>query len=166
MGRRSAITEWGPAAWKFMHVVSFTYSNAPTSEDRANAFEFMHSFAKMLPCKRCREEWTAYLKEHLPSSESHYLQSMASFSRFLVAGHNFVNVRLGKKIYTYDQAQALYDPSFTTSLPIFTVCTKMTIVVVALIGVIIVQHILNQKRIMRDSPGLRPSPRKISGLRM
>lgn len=165
MGRRSAITEWGPAAWKFMHVVSFTYPNAPTSEDRSNAFEFMHAMARMLPCKRCREEWTAYLKEHLPSPQSHHLQSKASFSRFLVAGHNFVNDRLGKKIYSYAEAQSLYDPSFTTSLPIFTVCTKMSMIVVALIAIIIFQHITNQKRSMRDSPGLRASPLKTPGLR-
>lgn len=117
MGRRSSISEWGPSAWTFMHVVSFTYPTEPSDDDRSRAFEFMHAFAEMLPCARCREEWTLYLKENLPVRETHHLQSRSAFTRFLVTGHNHVNERLGKQKISYAKAVELYDPSFATREP-------------------------------------------------
>lgn len=168
MGRQSAISEWGPAAWKFMHVVSFTYPNAPSEKDRRDAFEFMHSLAKMLPCKRCREEWVMYLKENLASVDSHHLQSKLAFSRFLVSGHNFVNTRLGKKTYTYVEAQAMFDPS-ATHVPAFSTCRVTAIVTVVLLALalsyIYASH--RQRRgTSRISPGFRESsPLKMEGFR-
>lgn len=117
MGRLSSISHWGNAAWVLMHVVSFTYPDTPSEEDRARVFRFMSAVAESLPCLRCRDEWTAYLRQHLRDTTSAHLDSKRSFATFVVGGHNFVNERLGKRYVGYGEAAALFDPMTNDAAP-------------------------------------------------
>ena len=94
------------------------------------AHEFMHAVAKMLPCLRCRREWCAYLDEKLRSFESEHLDSRDAFSRFLVEGHNFVNRRLGKRTYSYDEVKRMYT-TVNVVLPVRALCGVFMLVVIA-----------------------------------
>jgi hypothetical protein len=96
-----------------MHTVSFSYPECPDSISKDKAFEFMHGIANMIPCMRCRTEWTRYLKEHIQSRDSAHLSSRYAFSKFLVDGHNFVNKRIGKPELTYDYVVKLYTKGST-----------------------------------------------------
>ena len=166
MGRHSSISQWGPAAWKFMHVVSFTYPNAPTDDDKQNAFDFMHSFANVIPCKMCREEWTGYVQTYLTSTSSTHLQSRHAFSHFLVTGHNFVNRRLQKETISYEEAQALFDPEYTPS----SCSSNRTVIAIGTVAVSVlaVLYLMNchTRGTKRDSPGLSESTLSRPGFRM
>lgn len=169
MGRKSSIAEWGPAAWKFMHVVSFTYPNAPNDEQRSNAFNFLKSVSQMLPCKRCREEWTEYISKHLSHPDSDHLESKASFSRFLVDGHNFVNRRLQKREVSYEEARELFDPETPThKAASLAHCAVVVAVTAAALGFVLLRSLLHdhKRSTTRVSPGFNPPSRRTFGLRM
>jgi hypothetical protein len=106
-------TDWGPAAWKFLHTATFAYGgddgNASKEEQDA-ARKLFESLQLMLPCKDCCNHYCNAIKER-PLSHK-VLKNRENLSRWLVDLHNDVNVRLGKPIFTYEQAQAIYE-SFT-----------------------------------------------------
>jgi hypothetical protein len=108
MSNLSSINSWGPSAWTFMHAVSFSYNEHPTMEDKEKALQFMYGIAHMIPCNRCRQEWTQYLEVHMQDIESPNLQSRYAFSQFLVNGHNYVNRRLGKAELSYEYVKNMY----------------------------------------------------------
>lgn len=110
MGKRSGLRSWGPAGWTFLHVVSWTYPENPTNQEREEMYVFLHAFSKVLPCKRCRRHWTESLVKAVASSESPHLSSRAALTRFIVDAHNDVNRRLGKRVLSYDEARRLFDP--------------------------------------------------------
>ena len=110
MGRESGLQSWGPAGWKFLHVAAWTYPKQPTASEREKMYAFLHAFAAVLPCSRCRQHWSAFLKEELPSPQDSKLASRAQLTQFLVDGHNAVNHRLGKPLMSYEDASNLYDP--------------------------------------------------------
>jgi hypothetical protein len=80
-----------------MHVVSWMFPES--------------ALADVVPCERCRLDWTQYLQKRLPDSRSPHLKSRASFTAFLVDGHNYVNEKLGKRIMSWEEARLLYDPN-------------------------------------------------------
>ena len=93
-----------------MHAVSFSYPENPNQDDKHRVFDFMHAFAKVLPCMRCRRDWMHYLTQHLSTRDSAHLNSREAFVRFLVDGHNYVNQRLSKRTYSYEEVRKLYEP--------------------------------------------------------
>lgn len=111
MGRRSDISSWGSSAWTFMHVVTWTYPEVGDVNSRTKAFDFIHSLAQVIPCMRCRSDWQEYLTKNFSSVETMHLDSRASFTKFIVDGHNYVNHKIGKREYTYEEARSLYDPN-------------------------------------------------------
>lgn len=103
-------TEWGPAAWKFLHTATFAYGNAEgivTDEDKHAARSLFESLRFMLPCKNCCSHYCDALEKR-PLSE-HVLRSKDSLSRWFVEIHNDVNERLGKPIFKYEDAKQLYE---------------------------------------------------------
>lgn len=117
MGRLSGLRSWGPAGWTFLHVMSWTYPEEPSAQDREDMFIFLHAFAKVLPCTRCRRHWSKLLSKALPSSSSPRLSSRTSLAGFLVDAHNDVNGELGKPVVTHDEARRLFDPRTPACFP-------------------------------------------------
>ena len=99
-----SISKWGPAAWHYLHAVSFTYPAEPTSETKDNMFIFLHSFAKTLPCSKCKSHFEEYLNENL-KTKSPYLDSRENLINFINTAHNNVNKRLDKKVYSLDECK-------------------------------------------------------------
>ena len=137
---RSDIQSWGRSAWNFLHVVSWTFPEVPTPKDRQRMFEFMHSFASVLPCKHCRIDWQAYLSMHLPSPNSPHLASRKTFSTFLVDGHNYVNVKLNKPTVSYAAARSLFDPSHRRPVDEIVVFGYSACVVLVILGLFVVHR--------------------------
>ncbi len=119
-----------------MHTVSFAYPDYPDLELRKKAYAFMHGVANMLPCVRCKMEWTEYLNERLINPESDNLKSKEAFSRFLVDGHNFVNKRLGKPIMSYDDVVKLYTKQSVSTFGMCSAIGKYIVYFVVLFVVI------------------------------
>ena len=143
---RSSITSWGPAAWTLLHTISFAYPEDPSNEEKGKVFRFMHSFAEVLPCRRCREDWMQFLRIHMPVAECVHLTSKAAFSRFVVKGHNYVNQKLGKPVVAYETVERWYSLSYNL------ICPKLsTVLCVVAIIVVIVSCILRRRHTARLS---------------
>ena len=100
---------WGPAAWMFLHMISFNYPVKPTQEDRQNYRDFMLSLGKVLPCGKCRENFK-YTLERMPINDD-VLANRNCFSRYVYRLHNDVNARLQKKSPnpTFCEVRDLYE---------------------------------------------------------
>lgn len=86
---------WGPAAWHFLHTISFNYPVQPTAEDKRHYRDFVLQLRHILPCKYCRVNLTNNLKKK-PLSARH-MKNRATFSRYVYDLHELVNKMLGKK---------------------------------------------------------------------
>jgi hypothetical protein len=115
---RAEIAVWGPCGWNFLHAMSVAYPPTPTATERMQMYSFLHAFAKVLPCARCRRHFCSLVQKHLPHSGAPHLATRESLARFLVAAHNMVNERLGHKTMTFEAAMALYgNPDMHTEVP-------------------------------------------------
>lgn len=86
---------WGPAAWHFIHMISFNYPVEPTIENKKHYREFIYNLRHILPCKYCRINLTNNLKQK-PLLACH-MKNRATFSRYVYELHELVNKMLGKK---------------------------------------------------------------------
>lgn len=94
---------WGPAAWTWLHVVTFNYSLKPSSEERVRAHDFLTSFAHNVPCSECRDGFLMLVNQRLngKGSQSDLFDSRWSFSIAACEWHNKVNEKLGKSIVPF-----------------------------------------------------------------
>jgi hypothetical protein len=98
--------EWGPAAWKFLHTITFSYPVNPTIDD-INIFKsFFTSLQFILPCSSCRKSYSKVLK-YIPIDV--YLESRNGLTFWLFLVHNIVNNKLNKNLETFDNVVLLYE---------------------------------------------------------
>lgn len=97
---------WGPSGWKFMHYITFAYPDSPTDEDKENMKNFFISVSKVLPCKKCRNNFKKHTEKY-PLTEE-ILESRYNLTRWLIDIHNEVNIMNGKKTVTYEEALEIY----------------------------------------------------------
>lgn len=106
---RSSILHWGPSAWNYLHTCSFAYSEIPNDINREEIYNFLIYFAKVIPCNMCRQDFIKYLNEQLPEKmNSDHFSSRRKLVRFLIDAHNYVNIKLGKRIYSYEEVYKMY----------------------------------------------------------
>jgi hypothetical protein len=86
-----AIKEWGPAAWNFMHAVTFTMPDRPSELQKKEYLDFFLSIPNVLPCPSCRVHLGALYKKMPPN-----VNSRKECIQWLIDAHNDVNVRTGK----------------------------------------------------------------------
>jgi FAD-linked sulfhydryl oxidase len=96
--------DWGPAAWKFLHTLTFKYSDKPTFQEQKDAEHLFASLKSLLPCEKCRNHYDLEITAQPPDTRSKY-----HLSSWLVDIHNRVNVRLGKTRVSYADAIKMYD---------------------------------------------------------
>jgi len=99
----STVQEWGPAAWKFLHAMTFSFPDAPTIQQQTDAERLFASLRTLLPCEACRVHYDQEISVHPPD-----VRSRSTLSAWLVDLHNRVNARLGKPIFTFAAAESLY----------------------------------------------------------
>jgi mitochondrial FAD-linked sulfhydryl oxidase len=94
---------WGPRGWNWLHLLAVNYPPEPAQEDMRRAFRRLVDFATHLPCAECRDHTLQYLAANSPDlADTYALQAWVW--RF----HNAVNARLGKRLFPYEEYQALY----------------------------------------------------------
>lgn len=99
---------WGPAIWHFLHTISFNYPVEPTPENKKQYRDFVLSLVHVLPCRYCRENLGKNF-EKAPLLEE-YMESRASFSKYIYDLHEVVNTMLGKKSgLSYDDVRERYE---------------------------------------------------------
>jgi len=131
---RTAIYSWGPSGWTFLHAASYAYPNIPKHVDKMNMYNFLRYFASVIPCMRCRIDFTNYLQQQLQQKEeSSVFKDTKSLVHFLVDAHNYVNVKLDKRIYSYAEVDELYIGS-NTSRRCGSIIITITFLLVVCIG--------------------------------
>jgi len=96
---------WGPHFWFVLHLVSFHYSDQPSTAQKEAIRAFYHSVKDILPCGKCRQHYQNYLS-HYPIEP--HLDRRMDLVRWVIQVHNFVNKSLGKPVYTEDAVMAIY----------------------------------------------------------
>ena len=95
-------SEWGQAAWKFLHIAS--YAMPETEYDVLGIRNAITHFGSLLPCEECKTHYNNYIDDNNPTR----VETQADFQKYLVDLHNDVNTRLGKKTVRLDEAEAMY----------------------------------------------------------
>tara|TARA_B100001989_G_scaffold252763_1_gene236059 strand:+ start:1672 stop:2088 length:417 start_codon:yes stop_codon:yes gene_type:complete len=104
MSHELSISNWGPAAWQFLHTVSYTYQKEPSLDDKHDMYMFLTYFAKVLPCKKCKDDFTDYVNTTLTKNSNH-LDSRKNLSMYINDAHNYVNKKTGKREWSYDESR-------------------------------------------------------------
>jgi hypothetical protein len=95
--------EWGPIAWRWLHLQCINFPLTPKPADRDNFLKKIWAFITQLPCLECRMHATKYLVNTPPDTSSRYTLDSWAFTF-----HNVVNARLHKKIFTRDDYDSFY----------------------------------------------------------
>ena len=93
------IVDWGPAAWTYLHAVSYSFPAEPTHQDAAEYGRFFVDVGKTLPCLTCRKHYEAFCTLHPPA-----LASRGTLVRWVIDVHNDVRTRQGKLTLGYGAA--------------------------------------------------------------
>jgi hypothetical protein len=99
---------WGPAAWHFLHTMSFNYPVNPTKEQKIQYRDLVLNLRNVLPCKYCRMNLTNNIKKK--PLQMCDMKSRETFSRYIYELHETVNKMLGKKSHlTYCEVRDRYE---------------------------------------------------------
>jgi hypothetical protein len=101
------LDKWGPAAWHFLHTITFVYPVNPTTEEKTNMTDFFTKvLPSILPCKVCSTHYVSILSNYPIQA-----QNRESLSKWLVEIHNQVNLSTQKPVFTYEQVCDIYLPA-------------------------------------------------------
>jgi FAD-linked sulfhydryl oxidase len=95
---------WGRPGWKFLHAVTFAYPKNPDLKTKLRYRRFFKMLKYVLPCPLCRAHY-AKLVQHLGIK---HMKNTGTLSRWLVDVHNKINVKLGKKVFSYEEVKQMY----------------------------------------------------------
>ncbi|AJF98037.1 erv-family thiol oxidoreductase [Pandoravirus inopinatum] len=95
----------GPPMWETLHYAAFQCPE-PFDERASALIGLARGYVVLLPCAECRGHFAALLDAHPPEVAAR--SGRQAFARWTVDAHNAVNARLGKPLFTYDQAARRY----------------------------------------------------------
>ena len=95
----------GPGYWASWHIKSL-YSN--TKSKKGEVARNIALDIKNFPCIKCQNHARDYVRKH-PLINSVEDKDTLSMFRWIVDFHNFVNLRLNKKIFSYKEAEEMWN---------------------------------------------------------
>lgn len=93
---------WGRHFWNVIHILTLSYPNNPTRKDIENHKQFFDSLGKVLPCDKCRLNFSSHMKNNRLTDS--VLSSKQSFVKWGIDLHNTVNYHTGKEVLSYRDA--------------------------------------------------------------
>ena len=96
---------WGPSFWNVMHVVSHTFSKNPSEAERAELRQLFTLLISSVPCTTCKQDALSYLEAHM---DDDCFRSRETVVEFMNDFHNYVNEKLGKRVYSLDEHYYVY----------------------------------------------------------
>ena len=123
---------WGPSAWKFLHTITFQYTENPTDIEKRKYYVFFNSLKDVLPCPNCREHYSEHFNK-IPIQ----MESRKELIEWLIDIHNEVNVMIGKREYSYDEVYQLYNKMYSNSNSNSTITSNSTIFFIILLLLVI-----------------------------
>ena len=98
---------FGPPLWFCLHNAAAHYPIHASPAFAERMKNIIVGLPVLIPCETCKEHATKYIEE-----KKHTLMEICktreTLFNFFVDFHNYVNIRLEKKVWTYDEAKALY----------------------------------------------------------
>mgnify|MGYP005655987525 CR=1 FL=1 len=89
---------WGPHAWFFLESVTLGYPDNPTKIDKIKAKNFFLLLEHMIPCEKCRYNYSQHLKKYPISNE--ILSNKLNLFKWINNIHNSVNIKKYKDVNT------------------------------------------------------------------
>lgn len=91
---------WGTAGWKFITATIFAYPNNPTNDEKMGYSSFFSSLQYVLPCERCRINYSRHLSHYPLTNE--ILKSQTSLLNWYLGLRNISNYETGKGAITFN----------------------------------------------------------------
>lgn len=88
---------WGPALWKAMHAIAFTYPDKPTPEQRKDYIDFFRTLGPVIPCPSCSTHYQEYLDKNPIDADD-----TESLAKWVYDLHDDVNKRKGRKSPSFE----------------------------------------------------------------
>ena len=86
---------WGPAAWFFFHSVMHNYPIDPSENNITEYKQFLTSFANVLPCPTCKDDFTSLVNEYIVDDSYFTTKNQMVYLGYLL--HDRVNEKIGNK---------------------------------------------------------------------
>lgn len=153
---------WGPPQWMALHQLLRGYPREHASPEKQAALKsYVQGLAGIIPCNACAQHWKAL-------ADTVATENRAAALKWSIDVHNAVNLRTGKKMYSYADALELLrdtcpgnryqceaaprDPSQNTSQAwMYGVCISALIVLVVAIVVVVVAAVALKKNVKAPS---------------
>lgn len=122
---------WGEPFWKILHIITISYPNNPTEDDKQHIKIFFENLQHILPCENCRNHYKNNLKKYPLTND--ILSSRYKLIEWLVVIHNEVNRRTGKPEISIEQVIKKYTQKEKSNLPIIATIILLIFLIVILI---------------------------------
>jgi hypothetical protein len=102
---------FGPPLWFSIHNSAAHYPPSPSPVCQQHTIKFIKSIPYIVPCDDCFIHAQNYISQFSDSDLLDITSTRAKYFDWSVKFHNFVNKRLGKRIYTTQEAYDMYHNS-------------------------------------------------------
>jgi hypothetical protein len=106
------VAELGRAAWKVLHASAEQYPPNPTPQEQQAMLMFVHSFAQVYPCIKCRIHFQQSLQQYPPD-----VSNQTAFVKWMSFFHDQVNASIGKPGWKQQPSAAAAAPSVVPGSP-------------------------------------------------
>ena len=100
----SSVDIWGPPTWKFLHTIALVYPGKAEAADMENMSKMLNSLAAVIPCNKCRDHYSGWLK----TMDPHVLSGREDLFDELVRLHNLVNKIDHKPLLSLEDAHRIH----------------------------------------------------------
>jgi hypothetical protein len=105
---------WGPCIWYLFHTLAYKIVPSEFTNIKNELIVYIQRICSNLPCPECTQHATEYMKQN--ARRISLLANKEQFQEFMVDFHNVVNVRKGKPVFTYQQAEEKYKLAKTSQV--------------------------------------------------
>jgi len=96
---------WGPHYWFVLHTIALTYPKNPNSVIKKKYYDFIHNLPLFFPIESIGNQFSTIIDKYPVTP---YLDSRASFIRWMHYIHNKINILTGKPTIKMDEAMSSY----------------------------------------------------------
>jgi len=97
---------WGPYGWLFIESCIISYSNNPNEKDRENFKNFLENIKNILPCSKCRDHFSDYIKNN--PLNNNILSTKENLLKWLLGAKNIIRKKNNKREISYEELIKYY----------------------------------------------------------
>lgn len=123
---------WGQVGWDFLFYIALSYPDNPSLEEQNNMKNFLINMGKVLPCEKCRFNFSEHLKKYPINNLT--LQNRNNLTNWLINVLNEIRVQNGKRKMTYEEIVNKYIKNKNTPINFHLLyISSLIIIIIALI---------------------------------